>query len=440
MRPERAVVLDPKCDFIKTHYKPERGDVVLHPGDRRWPGWRLGEEVTCDLDAAAIAEALVPPNDRETQQFFPNSCRAILTALLKRRPTIPQLREWITDQAEILRVVCTVDGEPTLEQRQILKILDPAPGAAGQVGGVMGHLNNTVAKALNILPDDDECEGPPWSAADWADHGPGWIFLTSTPMTRAALIPLQALWLDLIILRLMNPMIPVAERTVTHLILDELDALRKLTNLQLALTEGRSYKLAVVMGVQSHRQLEARYGKEVAGTMIEQASTRILLRMGEAGAKWAASEVIGDEEVDVIKESRQDGLGRWSKTTFAQDRRIDHVVLASQISGLPNLHGYIKVRGALTDICVPYVPRPPKHYPFNPRPMKALPVAPPKPVYVPPPPPVVVELIEEPAKPPKHNGGPMTQRPKPVRQIAPTLYECPDDAPTETLTPSMRVE
>ena len=46
------------------------------------------------------------------------------------------------------------------------------------------------------------------------------------------------------------------------MVLDEVPALEHLPNLPLALVESRKANTRMVRGLQSHRQLEARYGKE----------------------------------------------------------------------------------------------------------------------------------------------------------------------------------
>src|SRR2546429_7715623 len=60
-----------------------------------------------------------------------------------------------------------------------------------------------VAESLKLLP--KEADTPKrWSAAAWANERKGWLFLTSTPATRERLVPLTSLWLDTLVVRLMN--------------------------------------------------------------------------------------------------------------------------------------------------------------------------------------------------------------------------------------------
>jgi hypothetical protein len=76
------------------------------------------------------------------------------------------------------------------------------PQSAPQRNGVLGSLN-MVADALKLLPSQNETTQT-WSALQWSKERRGWLFLTSTPETRKRLLPLTSLWLDTLVLRLMN--------------------------------------------------------------------------------------------------------------------------------------------------------------------------------------------------------------------------------------------
>src|SRR5258708_83566 len=74
--------------------------------------------------------------------------------------------------------------------------------APAQRSGVLASLN-MVADSLKLLPKEADTTKR-WSAAAWANDRKGWLFLTSTPATRERLVPLTSLWLDTLVLRLMN--------------------------------------------------------------------------------------------------------------------------------------------------------------------------------------------------------------------------------------------
>lgn len=177
-----------------------------------------------------------------------------------------------------------------------------------------------------------------WAAAEWSKKRQGWIFLTSKPEVRKRLLPLTSLWLDLLVLRLMNQGRP-GPRPVWFL-LDELASLQRLPQLHTAITENRKSNNPVVLGFQGRSQLEARYGLD-AEAMLSQPATKVFLRTSEPkSAKWI-SEAIGQVELERVQETRTDGRERDSRSYHKQTFR-EYLVMDSVIMGLDPLHGYLK--------------------------------------------------------------------------------------------------
>jgi hypothetical protein len=123
-------------------------------------------------------------------------------------------------------------------------------------------------------------------------------------------------------------------------VIDELASLNKLPQLHTALTENRKYGNPVVLGFQGRSQMEKRYGQD-AEAMLSQPATKVFFKTSEPrAAKWV-SEAIGEIEVERLKESRSMGLLR-SKKSFALEIATKPLVMASEISGLEPLCGFIK--------------------------------------------------------------------------------------------------
>ena len=106
------------------------------------------------------------------------------------------------------------------------------------------------------------------------------------------------MWLDMLVLRLMNQGRP-GVRPV-WLILDELQSLHALPQLHTAITESRKVKNPVVLGFQGRSQLEELYGRRKAEAMLSQPATKNLFyeqtrptpRSGSArpSARWRSSD------------------------------------------------------------------------------------------------------------------------------------------------------
>src|SRR5712691_6648211 len=242
--------------------------------------------------------------------------------------------------------------------------------APAQRSGVLASLN-MVADSLKLLPREGDTTKR-WSAAAWANERKGWLFLTSTPATRERLVPLTSLWLDTLVLRLMN-----YGQTGPHpvwFVLDELASLQQLPQLHTAVTENRKSNNPIVLGFQGRSQLETRYGHE-AEAMLSQPATKIFLRTSEPrAAKWI-SDAIGEVEIERLRESRTTGRyphGRNSKS-YNMERQVEPLVMASEITGLQPLHGYMKTGNLVVPLNFPFIQLLDKHPKFIERTMRSEP-------------------------------------------------------------------
>ena len=189
-RGDTAIVYDPALEYTPQFYSPERSDVILNPLDARSPYWSPGDELRHDAEALTLATSLFPERANENP-FFTEGPRRIFAHLLTFRPTAEELASWLCHDDELDR---RVHGTP------YASIIDRQ--APAQRSGVLAALN-MVADTPNLLP-PESATGGRWSAMSWARDRRGWLFLTSTPETRTRLVPLTSLWLDMLVLRLMN--------------------------------------------------------------------------------------------------------------------------------------------------------------------------------------------------------------------------------------------
>jgi hypothetical protein len=122
-------------------------------------------------------------------------------------------------------------------------------------------------------------------------------------------------------------------------VLDELASLQKLPQLHTAITENRKSRNPIVLGFQGKAQLEVIYG-HLAEVMLSQPATKIFLKTTEPNAAEWVSRAIGKVEIERMKETHFDGSR--SGRNFSLDRQTEPLVLDSEISGLDNLHAYLK--------------------------------------------------------------------------------------------------
>jgi hypothetical protein len=335
-RGDSAIVYDPAREFVQRFYDPKNGDVILNPLDTRCPYWGPAEELRRRSEAKALAVSLFQPPQDKKGEFFIESPQKIFAFLMAYGPTPEELVKWMSDPQEIDR---------RLKGTEHAHLIDPK--AEHQRAGVLGSLG-LVADSLRLLPKKGQGNGE-WSATEWAETRQGWIFITSLPAEREALRPLQSLWIDLLVLRLLNE--PKDGQKRAWFVIDELASLQKLPQLHTAITENRKSKNPVILGFQGKAQLEYLYG-HLAEVMLSQPATSIWLKTKEPSAGEWVSKFIGKIEIERLRETHFDGsrAGR----NFALDRQIEPLVMESEISGLPDLHAYMKYENYVTRFSFPY--------------------------------------------------------------------------------------
>jgi hypothetical protein len=339
-RGDAAIVYDPAREFVKRFYDPACGDVILNPLDKRCPYWGPAEELRSRSEAKALAASLFQPPQDKKGEFFIESPQKIFAFLMAYGPTPDELVEWMSNPDEIDRRLKGTEHAHLIDSR-----------AHQQRAGVLASLG-LVADSLRLLPKRDAGNGT-WTATEWAEKRRGWIFLTSLPAEREALRPLQSLWIDWLVLRLLNE--PTEAQRRVWFVIDELASLQKLPQLHTAICEARKSRNPVVLGFQGKAQLEYLYG-HLAEVMLSQPATSIWLTTKEPKAGQWVSEFIGKVEVERLRETHFDGTraGR----NFALDRQVEPLVLESEISGLADLHAYMKFQNYVTRFSFPYFDMP----------------------------------------------------------------------------------
>jgi len=358
-RGETAVVYDPALEFTPQFFDATT-DVILNPTDQRMPFWTPSDEVEYPAEALALAGSLFPDKPHENT-FFTESARKIFAHLLRYRPSPQDLTAWMKDMNEVDRRLAGTELEAMMPT-----------SAAGQRAAVQGTFNQAAA-AFQLLPNESEAKGR-WSAAAWAKERKGWLFLPSTPTQRESLRPLLSMWLDSLVLRLMEfgqkGMRPV------WFMLDELASLQQLPQLPTVITESRKANVCLVLGFQGRSQLEGLYGLQ-AEAMLSQPMTKIFLRTSEPHAAEWISKSIGDVEVMRLEQSHTQGIPalltpNQNSRTSSWQRRTEPLVMASTIGGLRNLAGYLKSQDFVVPISFPYLQPVPRQPGFIPRPLPGL--------------------------------------------------------------------
>jgi hypothetical protein len=401
-RDETAIVYDPALEYTGQFYAPKRGDLILNPLDQRMPYWVPSAEIIHPAEALSLAAALFPDTPKENP-FFVEGPRKIFANLLALGLSTDELIWCLSHEEELDR---------KLKGTELSSLV--YANAGQQRGGMLASLS-MVADSLKLLPTKAQTSAT-WTAAEWSRHRRGWIFITSLPATRKQLRPLISMWLDVLILRLMNDG-RRGPRPVWFVI-DELSSLHHLPQLHTAITENRKSGNPLVLSFQGRSQLEASYG-ELAEAMFSQPATKIFLRTSEPNSAQWISSFIGNVELERLRESRSTGqMPQQRETrTYQMEQIVEPLVMKEEITGLDKGHGFLKCGNLVVRVSFPYIELSKKYPDFLERPVEhkraaATPGASPAPSQ------------------PNGNGSSATQ--VPLEKTAEPLSESPAPAPSQS--------
>ncbi|MEQ9498152.1 MAG: type IV secretion system DNA-binding domain-containing protein [Deltaproteobacteria bacterium] len=361
VRGERAIVYDLSGEYLRLYFRPGR-DRLLSPSDARsetWSPWAEGDDPATYL---ALARSLFPGGGRDP--FWQEAAATLFAAALEKlaadgsnqrlyfaltQGSIEDLRELLadTDAARFL--------DPNGSAMPASVIATVASGLKGWRQLVDPVTPSAAFSIRRFIRGEGEADD-------------SWLFLSTTEADRIAMKPLLSLWADVAATALLS--LPETHASRIWAVFDEVASLQRLPALPGLLERGRKHGAAVLLGLQAIPQLREAYGRDLAAAIAAQPQTWLVLRSVEPDtAKWLES-ALGTVEVEEAHTSLSMGVDAMRDgVSFQQHVTHRPLVLASEITTLPDLTGYLKLPGApdlwrvaygireREDIAAPFVPR-----------------------------------------------------------------------------------
>lgn len=334
-RGDRAIVYDISGEYVSQYF--EKGDVILNPLDKRCGNWSLWNDVREPTDYAMIAKSLFPA-EASKDPFWAEAAGTVFHAAAE---VLGQSKDPSNVKLfDVLSKSSREDLAKRLKGTSAMRYLDE--GAGSMPSNVLA----TIAGKIQSFQHMAAGSGDKFSIRDFIedDSKSSWMFMSSREDMHATLSPLISLWCDLASNAILS--LPPSNSRRVWLILDELASLQKLPALAPVLERGRKHGAVVVLGLQSMPQLRETYGRDGAAALASQPQTWLILRSVEPEtAKWlegalgAAEQTEAKESVSMGGNSQRDGVS-VSKSDVKRS-----VVLASEITNLPDLTGYLKTPG-----------------------------------------------------------------------------------------------
>lgn len=356
-RGNRAVIADPAGGFYARFGQP--GDMLFNPFDRRTVDWSPFAEIRADYDCERIAKAIIPDLDGGESaqwQLFAQTllAKAMLSMHRNGERSMKRLMHWMA----------------SADQKELEPLLSGTAAAVMCQKGNDKMLNNTRATMLpylsifDYLPDEGQFSIRQFIQEDWRDN---WLFITYRDDQMGMLRNLVATALEMALVEGLS-LSENQERGLWY-VMDEVDSLGKVTSLRAGLTKLRKYGGRCVLGLQTVAQLRTTYGRDEAQTLIANTSVKCILRAGDSETAKNMENELGEQEIERTQVndsfSTSDNGQSQSQNTSTQVVR-QSAVLASEIMGLPDLQGYLKIPGdEIARIKVEYVAMPDQNPAFQ---------------------------------------------------------------------------
>jgi type IV conjugative transfer system coupling protein TraD len=333
----KAILFDPTGEYIERFYR-EGKDIILNPFDKRSPPWAPWNEIKKPYDFINVAESFIPVMNRK-EPFWEEGAQSVLEDLMNRLAK--------SGEANNRRLVEVINVMTLEEIQEIVKKLPAAvymdPEAAKTALGIRMNVVR-AAKALRYL--DAGAPEEQFSIRDWITDGEedSWLFLSTREDMLATMRPLITAWLDTALRAIMT--LPPDRNRLIWNVTDELASLNKINCLKEVITRGRKYGLASILGYQNIAQMREIYGQNDAQTIVSMCQNTLTLRVPDFQTADYISKNLGsqeiyerDENLSYGSDSSRDGV------TITTKRGERELVMASEVQGLPDMTGYLRLAG-----------------------------------------------------------------------------------------------
>lgn len=350
-RGNRAVIADPAGGFYARFGQPS--DVLLNPFDKRSIAWSPFAEIKADYDCERIAKAIIPDlvggGDGAQWQLFAQTllAKAMLAMHRNGERSVKRLLYWMS----------------SADQKELEPLLAGTPAAVLTQKGNDKMLNNTRATMVpylavfDYLPDEGTFSIRDWIREDWRDN---WLFITYRDDQMGMLRNLVATALEMAVVEGLS--LSEDQERGLWFVMDEVDSLGKVSSLRAGLTKLRKYGGRCILGLQTISQLRTTYGRDEAQTLLANTSVKCILRAGDAETAKSMENELGDQEIErtQFNESFSTNEHGQSQSQSVSTQVVrQSTVLASEVMGLPDLNGFLKLPGdEIARIAVDYVGMP----------------------------------------------------------------------------------
>lgn len=344
----KTIIIDVKGEFLVKHYNPHK-DLIICPSDIRTHRFDLHELIRTRVDAANIANIIVPDDKTSQDPHWVNAARAVMEAVLH-YSAIHSLSNSdifkLVSTPELLLTMMQEDEELKLIAGRYIRFENGVPGK--ETDSILSTLARK-AKILQYISYMDELDNDKVTLKKWLKDGKGGkIFLLADENLASVYAPLYGVITSYIISLTLSDA-DTKDRDL-YLILDELPRLGKSLgdNLEKALAVGRSKGFKIISAAQGISQVKEEFGEKKADSILDTSNSYITFG-SNVGAQFT-EKYFGKTTVLRNKEGFSFGMDSMAdRVTVNRDVVKEALVDDSEIQRLKVFECYMKIEGC-TDV------------------------------------------------------------------------------------------
>lgn len=334
-RGDKAIIADSGGLFTKHYY--QETDAMLSANDRRADPWDIWLEGDDWSDYGNLAKGYIPQSGNDP--FWSQSARMLFASALDQMRSDPD-----RSYNKLLRLLFQADLKDVSHYFADTDASLITNMSIQKTTTCIRTLLAVYLKSLRLLPELKKGEAH-FSIRQWItdDSDRRWVFLPFQAKDKEALTPLISSWLDLACLYILSA--TEDDKRRIWFVIDELPTFQALPSLD-NVAEVRKFGGCFVIGVQSIEQMLMRYGGHRARAILDNLNTHFYFRSNlDEVASWVSKQ-IGTHEI--IRTTKTISFGAnhiRDGVTINKTRKVEPLLSATQISGMPDLAAIIKTFG-----------------------------------------------------------------------------------------------
>ena len=331
----KFLVHDVKGDYVQKFYN-KNTDYIFNLNDSRTFNLNLFNYINTSAELKSIVASIIPQPSEEKDPIWTNSARAILEGIMlycikTNQKTNKVVQELIKLDPETLATkLAKVEG--TEDAVTFL-----SSGSEGQIGNIYSNFKSRVTYFTSLPSDIDEKKELDLKKWLTDTTNTSTIFLLNDVKNKDLNAIRIAVFLNIVIKELLT--LTESKSRKIFFLLDEFGSLQKMQSIVDLLALGRSFGARVFIGIQEIQRLYSIYGKELTSTIVNNTSSKIVLRANEAETAEYMARLIGEvkrKETNLTNTTGADLNSNREGASFANITRIEKTLLASDLMQLEN--------------------------------------------------------------------------------------------------------